>query len=121
MKHLIFIVIVVSMTCGCAMFEEDNRRVLNALDETIQPKTVSGRVALAPLGVVAGTAGLAADALVVNPVHQIPEAWDDTAELCWEFGNMSPLRQAVLFPLRLGATPPTFIGDWLCRAMFDID
>jgi hypothetical protein len=119
MKKLILIVIAASMACGCAMFEEDNRRVLNSMDGAIHPETTWGRIAMAPAGVVVGTAGLATDALVVHPAHQIPKAWDDTVELCWEFGDMSPLRQTVLFPLRVGATPPTFVVDWLCRSMFD--
>ncbi len=121
MKKLILIVIAVSMTCSCAVFEEDNRRVLNTMDKALKPQTVPGQIALAPAGIVVGSAGLTLDALVVHPAHQIPKAWDDTVELCWEFGDMSPLRQTVLFPLRLGATPPTFFVDWLGRSLFDLD
>jgi hypothetical protein len=121
MKHLILIVIVATMTSACAMFEEDNRRVLNAMDSAIQPDSTPIRIGLAPVGVVIGTAGLAADAVVVHPLHQIAPAWDDTMDLCWRFGDTSPLRQTVLFPLRLGATPVTFTADWLGRSLFDVN
>jgi hypothetical protein len=106
---------------GCAMLDEDNRRLLNAADKAIRPKSLAARVSLAPLAVPAATAILTTDAAIVHPVHSIPKAWDDTYELYWKPRDYDLLRKSLLFVPIVALTPPTFVGDLGLRCMFPID
>jgi len=106
---------------GCAFMNEDNRRTLNLLDETIQPKSTATQIAVAPVGIVAGTAAVTIDIAVVHPVCVIPDAADDVYELYWKPRDMTPFRKALLFVPIVVLTPPTFAADWLGRSLFDID
>ena len=36
---------------GCAVFDEKNRRLLNLMDEGVQPESTAAKVALSPVGV----------------------------------------------------------------------
>jgi hypothetical protein len=113
-------VFLLSFLTGCAVFNEDNRRVLNKLDEWIQPETTGARVALAPAAVPLGTVAGAADMVLVHPLSVIPDAADDVYELYWKPREMDFLRQSLLIPLFVVLTPPTFVGDWLFRSLFDV-
>ena len=105
---------------ACSMMSKDNRRVLNLMDKGIQPKSAAARVALAPPAVAVATLGLALDAAVVHPVHELPDAWDDVYQLYWKPRNYDILRKAILFPPIVVLTPPTFAGDWVLRVLFPI-
>jgi hypothetical protein len=59
--------------------------------------------------------------VVVHPVAVVPDAADDVYELYWKPRDMDWLRKSLIFPLVTIATPPTFLGDWLARSMFQID
>ena len=105
---------------GCAVFNEENRRTLNRLDEWIQPETTGARLALAPAAVPLGTVAGATDMVLVHPVSVIPDAADDVYQLYWKPRKMEFLRQALLIPIFALLTPPTFVGDWLVRSLFDV-
>lgn len=111
---------VVIGSSGCAIFESKNRLLLNKLDEHIQPASIPARAALAPIAIPAGALALATDAVIVHPVAVVPKAWDDVYQLYWKPREMEPLRRALLFGPIVILTPPTFVGDWLMRSMFDI-
>lgn len=106
---------------GCAVVEKDNRRLLNALDEAIKPKSTAARVALAPVMIPVGTAALATDAAVIQPIASIPQCWDDVDNLYWTPRGMDSLRKSLYFPLVTVLTPPTFAGDVALRTLFPID
>jgi len=105
---------------GCAVFDGDNRRLLNAMDAKIHPGSTGTRIALAPAAVPVGTAALAADMVLVHPVCMIPRAADDVYQLYWKPREMDWLRRVILYPVFAIATPPTFVGDWLARSLFII-
>ncbi|MBN1774376.1 MAG: hypothetical protein JXB32_24155 [Deltaproteobacteria bacterium] len=105
---------------GCAVFERDNRRVLNELDARIQPGSTAARIALAPAAVPVGTVALATDMAVVHPAAMVPRAARDVKELYWKPAPASRLRAVLLFPLKVLATPPTFVADWLGRSLFAV-
>ena len=67
-----------------------------------------------------GTVALAADMVVVHPVSVIPDAADDVYEWFWKPRDMDAFRKALIFPLIVVATPPTFVGDWLTRSLFAV-
>ena len=117
---LMAIVHAAALLPGCAVFNEENRRTLNVLDEWIQPEGTAAQIALSPVMVPTGTAVLVADMALVHPVCVIPEAADDVYELYWKPREMDFFRKALLFPVIVIATPPTFVGDWLLRIFFDI-
>jgi len=106
---------------GCAILEKENRRVLNRLDEKVQPETVQSRVALAPLMIPAGSMALAADAMVVNPISEVPDAWDDVYELYWKPRDIDAFRKSIVFVPCVLLTPPTFAGDLALRSAVGLD
>jgi len=106
---------------GCAVFDRDNRPLLNALDEKVQPEGTWERVALAPVMIPVAGAAVTVDAVIIHPVQVVPEAADDVYELYWKPREETLLRKSLLFVPCLLATPPTFVGDWLVRAVFDAD
>lgn len=107
-----------ALTAGCAVFKEENRRTLNALDEHLTPSSVGARWVFAPLALPIGLAGGATDLVLVHPACVIDDAWGDTVELLWTPRGESRFRRAVMLPLVTLATPFVFIGDWLGRAAF---
>lgn len=117
----LLVLLIAALTPACAVFNPENRRVLNWLDGQVQPESTTARIALAPVGVPVGSAALVLDMAVVHPVSVIPDAADDVYELYWKPRDMDWFRKALIFPLITVATPPTFLGDWLGRALFDIN
>jgi hypothetical protein len=106
---------------GCAMIEKDNRRVVNWMEKRISPQTPAARVALAPPTLLVGSAGLMTDALVVNPAHEVPGAWEDVYKLYWEpEGHDSFQRSVLVVPCAL-LTPPTFVGDLALRSVAGVE
>ena len=112
--------LLLGLFAGCAVFNEENRRTLNRLDEWIQPETTGARLALAPAAVPLGTVAGATDMVLVHPVSVIPDAADDVYQLYWKPREMDWLRKVLLYPVYAIATPPTFAGDWLARSLFAI-
>lgn len=113
---LVALVFIAGQLCACALGEKENRRLLNKLDESFQPKSTAARVSCAPLTVVGGNVALAIDGVVINPVAVVPKAWDDTYELYWKPREADILRKSLMFPIITVLTPPTFVGDWAMRA-----
>ena len=105
---------------SCAVFEEENRTTLNAMDAHLTPDSNAARWAVAPLAVPVGLVGAAADIAVVHPVQVIDDAWGDTVELLWTPRGESRFRRAVMLPLVTVATPIVFVSDWLWRAAFAV-
>ncbi len=106
---------------GCACFNRDNRRLLNVMDDAIQPKSTAAKIALAPPGIVVGSLALAVDAFLVQPAVVIPKAADDIYQLFWKPRDMDFMRKAILFIPIVVLTPPCFVGDWFARSFFDIN
>ena len=120
MLRTILLCSILHACAGCAIFDADNRRTLNALDRHLAPESSAARWALAPAGLPLGLLAGAADLVVVHPVSVVDDAWKDTVELCWTPRDESRFRRAVLLPLAILGTPVIFTGDWLGRALFDI-
>jgi hypothetical protein len=106
---------------SCAVFNEDNRRLLNVLDDAVAPQSTAAQIALAPPGIVVGSVALGVDAVVVHPIAVIPKAWDDVQELYWKPREYTAIREALLIVPLAVLTPPTFVADWIGRSLFDID
>ena len=104
---------------SCAVFESDNRRMLNLLDEHLTPSDPAAKWALAPIALPTGLAVASVDAAIVHPITVFDDAWGDTTELLWSPGvDESRFRRAVFTPLAAIATPAVFLGDWLGRSLF---
>jgi hypothetical protein len=105
---------------GCAVFEADNRRTLNALDAHASPPNAAARWALAPVALPVSFVAALADVVIVHPVCSIDDAWHDTVDWLWTPHGESKFRRAVLLPLSALATPFVFTGDLAARAVFAI-
>ncbi len=120
-NRLIVFGLLLVLATACAASEHDNRRTLNALDDQLTPDSVSARWIAAPVTLPIGVVSLAVDAAVVHPCCVFDDAWGDTVEWLWTPHGASRFRRAVMIPLSALATPFVFAGDWLGRALFDID
>ena len=110
---------VLLMGAGCAFFDRENRRTLNAMDAYLIPESGAARWALAPMALPAGLVGFTADVLVVHPATTLDDAWGDTVEWLWTpREHETSFRRAVMTPLAAVATPFVFTGDWLWRSVF---
>lgn len=105
---------------GCAVFEEENRRLLNAMDASLAPASDGGRWAAAPLAFPAGLVAGVLDAVIVHPATAVDDAWGDTVDWLWTPTDESRLRRAVLTPFMAAFTPPVFLGSWLGRSLLPI-
>ena len=109
-------------SAGCTIFDDDQRRTLNWLDESLTPSSPTARGLLLPVAVPVGVAGLVTDAVVVNPVLAIDDAWYVTRDFLWTRGeDESTLRRVLVAPFAAVATPVVFAGDWLLRVLFPFD
>jgi len=107
---------------GCAVTEERYRPTLNLLDRHLAPGSIAGRWAAAPVALPVSLLALTGDAFVIHPATVFDDAWRDTDEWLWTPDpSESRFRTAVLFPLRVIATPVVYIADWSARAAFAID
>lgn len=109
------------LAAGCATSEHDNRRMLNALDAHLTPRSPTARWIAAPVTLPVGVVALVGDAVVVHPCCVLDDAWRDTRGWLWTSHGESRFRRAVMIPLSALATPFVFTGDWLGRAIFDIE
>lgn len=114
---IVFVAVLATMASGCAMFEKDNRRCLNILDEYIQFESTAAKICFAPVGVPLGTVTLAVDAVVVNPIAVIPQAGDDVYQIYWKPRDLDWFKKSLIFPIIVILTPPTFVGDWTLRTL----
>lgn len=121
--HLLLLVLPLAAVVlnGCAVFNEDNRRFLNTLDGAVQPESTAVRTVLAPVALPVGTAALVTDMVLVHPVCVIPDAADDVYEIFWKPRDIDILRKSLLLPISVVLTPPTFLGDWLVRSIFNVN
>lgn len=112
-----------AMAGGCAIADQNNRLLLNALDRAVQDTAITnstaGRIAAAPLAIPVGTVAGVLDMAVVTPARAVSPAWKDTSEYLWEDPQGSDMRQLMLFVPKVVATPLLFTGDWAFRSVFD--
>jgi hypothetical protein len=114
------LLLILLLCAGCAVFDRDNRRTLNAMDEHLAPESTAARWAVAPVGLPAGIVALVLDAVIVHPSTVFDDAWDDTVDLLWTPRDETRFRRAILLPLVTIATPFVYLGDWLGRACLAI-
>ncbi len=105
------------LALSCTVMEPGGHPLLTALDEVIQPESAGGRVALAAPALVLGSAALAIDAGVWNPLGAIFPAWLDTLESLWGPSDRGPFTQSLLFGPKVGWTPAHWAGRWWWRGM----
>ncbi len=111
----------VMSAAGCACFEKDNRRVLNALDGAVRFESTAGKIAAAPVFVPVGFLAGAIDIVVVHPACSVPPALEDTGKFAFDTKDMEPEIVVLLFLPRLVLSPLYFVGSWSVRSLFDFD
>ena len=113
-----------AMACvlsGCTVFSSSHRHTLDWLDENLAPDSRGARIALLPVAVPVGLVGLTVDAVVVNPVLAVDDAWEDTRALLWSAPDETSFRRAMFVPFAALATPVVFTGDWLWRSLWPVE
>ena len=121
MNPFALLVVVGACLASCAIGNQDRRLLLNYLDESWTPPTATGRWLAAPVALPVGFCAGVTDAVLLHPLSQIDDAWVDTVDVVWDFGDSTDFRTVLLTPLSAVATPIVFGVTWLWRSVFDID
>jgi len=111
------LLLVLSLAGGCALYQPENRVLMNALDKSIAPKSPTTRAALLPLTLPASLLCLSVDGLIVQNAIAMGYAGRDTGEYIWPHLSDRYLDRMAMAPLQAIATPIFFAGDWLWRWM----
>ena len=119
MRTLWVAALVVMTTAGCAVVDKNNRPVTRFFDENAAPDSKGVRLALAPIAIPVGMTTLAIDAVLINPVLQLPEAFSETIWLLSEVDSTGPL-EIVVFPMRVVTFVVVFTGLELTLCFFPI-
>ena len=119
MRTLWVAALVAMTTAGCAVVDENNRPVTRFFDENAAPDSKGVRLALAPIAIPVGMTTLAIDAVLINPVLQLPEAFSETMGLVSEVDSTGPL-EIVVFPMRVVTFVVVFTGLELALCLFPI-
>ena len=102
METLWIVALVAMTTSGCAVVDENNRPMTRFFDQNAAPDSKGVRLALAPIAIPVGMTTLAIDAVLINPVLQLPEAFSETMGLVSAVDSTGQ-REIVVFPVRLVA------------------
>jgi hypothetical protein len=105
---------------ACSVVDPAQRRTVDWCDAQLAPSSPAVQYALLPVAMPIGWLAYTTDAVLVNPVLAVDDAWSDTVELLWTANDESGLRRALFVPLAALATPVVFGGDWLARCLFPI-
>ena len=117
---IFILIIAMSFMLNCACFNKNNRWLLNTMDNGIKPKSTGLKIALAPIAIPIATVTLTLDVVLIHPIRVIPKVADDVYQLYWKPRDIDWLRKSLLFIPIVVLTPPTFVGDWMIRSIFDI-
>jgi hypothetical protein len=109
------------MLTGCAMFNRDNTRALNFVEEHLVPSDPLPKKLSYPVTVPVSLAAVIFDMVLLHPISVIPDAAGDTRviwrDLPWREHYFTT--SASVLP-RAAFTPVLFIGDFLGRSLFDV-
>lgn len=121
MRCIFFVPLLFVITSGCAVLDEDCRRITRSLDSNLTPQSTGAKVALAPIAVPVGFTALAMDGLVINPVCAIPQAFDEASDAAFEKVEFQGLFEIVLFPMRILTFTAVFAGSELLGCTITCD
>lgn len=104
---------------GCAVFYPENHPCYSFVEEAIEPQSTGAKIALYPVGFVAGTAATTVDAGVVTPARMFVKTCDFTATVWGKVhkAEMPPFRKSLLYTFSGVATPPCFAIAWVFNVL----
>ncbi|MFT5284199.1 MAG: hypothetical protein ACI8TQ_000355 [Planctomycetota bacterium] len=123
MKRLTWIAVclAIMLSSACTVLDSEHRRTVDLLNDHLTPSAQSTRFILLPISIPVGLVAVSTDALIVNPVRAIDDAWDDTVELLWTPKDETSLRRVLIAPLATLATPIVFGFDWFWRCLWPLE
>lgn len=122
LRNALLVVAAVLPLHSCAILREENRPVLEWMDDTLSPADATTRVALSPLILPVGLLGGVADAAFYRPATSLDDAWCDTEDMLWDYDSDSDSDfWTVLYtPFAAALTPFAFAGSWGSRILFPV-
>lgn len=122
MRYLVVMITLLGIFPGCAVFNRENTRALNFVENHLVPSDPLTKKLTYPLTIPVSTVAVTFDALIIHPLTTLPEAADDMKEWAWK--NMdweehyfttsaSVVPRAVFMPL-------AFTGSFMGRSLFDV-
>ncbi len=105
--------------CSCAVLSEDHRHIAYYLDEHAVPEGTAAKVAAAPLAIPTGLAALSIDGFAINPVLNVPRAFED-AKMVFdpEIVPYASVGEILVFPMRIVTFVVIFVGSEVARCLF---
>jgi hypothetical protein len=97
-----------------------NRPLMNQCEKHLVPESRAAKIATAPLTLPACLLAGVADTLLVHPVMEFDDAWDDTARVAWRPTDRGYVTECAIFPFRAVVTPPFYAYLWVTRVIFDV-
>ena len=116
MKTILPLCLVAALACGCAVVGEEGRHLTNVLDENLSPESTPAKVMLAPVAIPVGFTALVVDGVVINPVVNLPEAFEDAYAVFDDVPFTGPF-EIVVFPMRIVTFGVIFVGSEVARCM----
>lgn len=104
----------------CGVLVERNRVLTGVLDEHLAPESPTARVALAPIAVPVGLSSMTLDAVLLNPISQIPGAAENTIDVISEV-PWTGFGEFLVFPMRVITVPVLFTGIVLAHTLLPLD
>lgn len=122
MTRFILFMLLICFTGGCAVFNRENTRALNFIEQQLVPADPTAKKLTYPLTVPVSIVAVTIDMFLLHPLFVIPEALDDTNDWLWnrmDWKNEYFTMAASVIP-RTVATPLAFTVSFLGRSTFDI-
>ncbi|MFP4580472.1 MAG: hypothetical protein ACLFQ6_07070 [Candidatus Sumerlaeia bacterium] len=103
----------VTLLSGCALIQEENRRLTQAVADVI-PESTKMKIATFPLWGLAGLCTLIIDGFIINPVFKANAAIDDAIDWAFlGFGTFLPAEIILIIPRVVAAVVIFIVSDIL--------
>ncbi len=119
MSKISILFLFLGITSGCAVFHPPDRPITNFLDDHLAPKNETAQTLLMPIALPVGFVSLVADAVIVNPFKQIPDAVN-IAEKPFTEIDYYPSVEIIVFPMRIVTSFVMFVGAEITHCLFPI-
>lgn len=121
-RLLIFFIILLASSPGCAFMNRDNTLLFNQVEEHLVPEDTGWQVAAFPLTFPVGLVALTIDAAIIHPGSVVLDTAEDTADALWDNFDWDEqyVTECAQLPWRAIFTPVVFTGAYLGRSFFDI-
>lgn len=122
MKKLLFVLIGLTFLFqfhACAIFNRENHRLVNIVEEKVVPKNLTLKIIAAPIYIPIGIVSGILDVFIIHPIAVLPKVADHTIDSLWTPKGHKYITTMGIIPFSMIATPFFFFGDWTYHWFFE--